>query len=351
MATETQCESDGAGSLQKPEWLRYLEDYLGIDPGSVPDLEPEVEDAEPEDIASVLASKIREYLLCRDDDAAARFARQLDDLYASVYEPKFGEFRGRQGWTGYLNAFYEVLFGAAVEMPYHDPLQDKVIHLLLELRKLPPHSVKVFVQPEFGWVDSEIWTRDPLLPWELVRHEPQGYLSLDMYSKWDDQEDAAKQFHETAAYHVNFSAFRARCTGAGLDEGFTFRFTTAGATIERGLQSVADHPSKLNPNVDYHIIAAAQYILLAGDVIDAECVKKQLPPHRHHDWKGWANGNGPVLWRQWGDRLKQIADALESGGELDFKLSEKNGAALKDIVTKARDKMVALEPELFAQEN
>ncbi|KAK4236787.1 hypothetical protein C8A03DRAFT_35309, partial [Achaetomium macrosporum] len=280
MTTGTECESDRAGSFQKPAWLQYLDENLGIEPDSASSPVSENLDATPPSICYVLSVKTKEYLLCEDDDAAARFARQFDDLYASVYEPEFnGSYGSQKGWTGYLNKLY----------------QDKIIQLLLELRKLPPHAVKVFVQPKFGWVDCEIWTRDPLLPWALVRLEPFGELTLDIYGDWVDQEDAAKEFDATVTYHVNFYALQARCTGAGLDEGYKYRFTIAGQIISRGPAT------------------AAQYIILAGDVIDAECVKKQLPPHLHRDWKGWAN------------------DALESGGELDFRLFEKNRAALKDM--------------------
>jgi hypothetical protein len=111
------------------------------------------------------------------------------------------------------------------------------------------------------------------------------------------------------------------------------------------------YPSNLETKLDCHIMAAAQHILIAGDVINAECVKKQLPTGRRNEsWDGWRDGNGPVVWKQWGKQLIRIADALESGKEPGFKImDEKNRETLKDSVIKARDKMIALEPELFAQ--
>jgi hypothetical protein len=147
---------------------------------------------------------------------------------------------------------------------------------------------------------------------------------------------------------VDACAFTARCTAAGLNEGNRERFTSSAHTIELGLYPDPVRRLDSNPVLDCHIMGSAQYILIAGDVIDAECVKRQLPPHRHHTWRGWADGQGPAVWKRWGDRLAEIADALDGRGELGFTLYEENREALTDMVVRARDKMVALEPEMFA---
>ena len=96
-------------------------------------------------------------------------------------------------------------------------------------------------------------------------------------------------------------------------------------------------------------MVVAQWILIAGDETHAECVKKQLPPPaaRKHGWDGWYNGNGPVVWQQWGNKLAEIAAALEGGGNPGFRLFEKNRELLTNMVVKARDKMIALEPDLL----
>lgn len=225
-----------------------------------------------------------------------------------------------------------------------------------------------FQQGEFEWVGAEIWIHDPLLPWALVSVEPVYGRSrcppitsfsrtpltqsecypaprLDDYNLSDPE--VIRAFDDAAAYWVDFHAFRARCTGAGLDEGFRYRFTTAGEIIDIGLQP--GYPKNLGTKLDCHIMAAVQYILHAGQVIYAKCVQRQLPPHREHDWKGWADGKGPETWKNWGNRLREIADALEGGRDPGFTLFEKNREAVKDMVIKARDKMIALEPALFAQ--
>jgi hypothetical protein len=52
-----------------------------------------------------------------------------------------------------------------------------------------------------------------------------------------------------------------------------------------------------------------------------------------------------------GERLSEIAAALESGGgELGFQLFDKKRVALTDMVLRARDKVVGLEPDMFAQQ-
>ncbi len=155
---------------------------------------------------------------------------------------------------------------------------------------------------------------------------------------------------EERARWVNACAFEARCTAAGFDEGHKHRFTHMASTIQMGIDTDADPHHSGTPAPDYHVIGAAQYILVAGDVIDAECVRRQLPFHHHHGFKGWADGNGPAVWKRWGDRLAEIADALDGGGELPCTLYEETSReALRDMVDRARDKMVALEPQLFAQ--
>jgi hypothetical protein len=135
MANDTEDERDRTGGSQKPAWLEALDERLRVyAPHSA---------SSPPDLEYVLSAKIKEYLLCEDDDAAARFARHFDNFDFSVYKPKVN--RQAKGWTGYLELFYEIIVDVAVEARYDDPVQDKIIQLLLELRKLPPRTVKLWV--------------------------------------------------------------------------------------------------------------------------------------------------------------------------------------------------------------
>ncbi len=130
----TEMATDGTA---KPLWMQRLDEELERFPDST---SPNV------DFGYILDCMIRDYLFCDEPDAAATFARRFDDLYATVYEPRFNGYnRKHKGWTGYLLAFYEGWFYLTETMRYDDPMQDKVVQLFVELGKLPPHRVKIFV--------------------------------------------------------------------------------------------------------------------------------------------------------------------------------------------------------------
>ena len=142
MATNVPSEAPNIQDQLRPGWLPVLDDMV------LNRQDPE------EDFPSTLATIYKDYLLSDDDDAPATFARRFDDFYKEVYEPKFNGYNGeKRGWTGYLVAFYETVFSVAVAMDYDEPKQIKVIQLLLELRKLPTHAVKIFVVG-FSFIDK-----------------------------------------------------------------------------------------------------------------------------------------------------------------------------------------------------
>lgn len=59
---------------------------------------------------------------------------------------KFNGYRKtKKGWTGYLDALYNLLLPVAMEISYDDPKQEEVVQLLCELRKPPTRAVKVFI--------------------------------------------------------------------------------------------------------------------------------------------------------------------------------------------------------------
>ena len=95
-------------------------------------------------------------------------------------------------------------------------------------------------------------------------------------------------------------------------------------------------------------MAAAQWILHAGDVMDEENVRDRPCSPPRHPWKGFDSINGPADWKQWGEILAEILVALKEGRDLGFKLFEENREKLTDMVVKAREKMVGLELGLFA---
>jgi len=120
-------------SSANPAWLEELD-------GTLKTSSPENE------FPRTIARLIKEYLDSDDEKAGATFAQRVDNLYDDVYLPKFDGYNGKKkGWTGFLIAFYEILFGVGVRLPYDDARQDKLIQLLCELRKLPARSAKIFV--------------------------------------------------------------------------------------------------------------------------------------------------------------------------------------------------------------
>ncbi|KAL2147924.1 hypothetical protein VTI28DRAFT_3402 [Corynascus sepedonium] len=268
----------------KPGWQPLLDDIIHVysDPNS------------EHHIKYIIVSLIKEYLLSNDDSAATTFARRFDDLYGTVYEPKYNGYRGKKGWTGYLLIFYQTLCRTAVQIRYDDPKQERLVRLLVELGKLPSRSVKVFVQSAFGWVDTKVWSSHLLLPHELRVAEP-GEMYPDFFGDLTIPENF-QSLKRASVEYVNFHTFNARCIAAGLNTGLDGVFASEGPIISVGLNPGG--PSFKAPWVDCLVMAAAQYIIIAGDVIDAECVKKQAPPDRW-GWNGWENGNGPSVWKHW----------------------------------------------------
>lgn len=170
-------------------------------------------------------------------------------------------------------------------------------------------------------------------------------IGLDVYGDLTKPGNLSLLERESAQY-VNYHAFNSRCMAAGLDAGENGRFQSEVSYISVGLNPGV--PGYEAPEIDCLVMAAAQYILIAGDVIYAECIKKQSSPS-HYAWGGWKYINGPSLWKHWWTKLTEIAETLDRGEDPGFKILEGNRGALMDMVVKAKNKMVALEPELLVQ--
>ncbi|KAK4244101.1 hypothetical protein C7999DRAFT_44198 [Corynascus novoguineensis] len=287
----------------RPGWLLVLDDMLRTCSDSNSEYH----------LDYIIASLIKQYLLSDDDGVAYVFAQRFDDLYSTVYQPQFDGYRGEhKGWAGYFIAFYDTVCRTAVQIPYSDSKQDKMIQLL---------------QSEFEWVDSEIWSDHLLLPERLWKYDP-GEIYRDSSGDLNSPKNLQSLKRESADY-VNFHAFNARCVAGGLDARYRAQFGHEGHRISVGLQpGFPEYPA---PWVDCQVLVAAQYIVLAGDAIDAECVKKQLSPPRR-GWRGWENGNGPSVWKHWAIQLGKIADALQRGEDPGFRVLEDNRETLIEMV-------------------
>ncbi|KAJ4286911.1 hypothetical protein N0V88_007856 [Collariella sp. IMI 366227] len=180
--------------------------------------------------------------------------------------------------------------------PYSDSKEDEIVQLLLELIKLRPRQA-------------------------LYNAELSEELDIDTYNL--DDPDDAQDFENDIARWVDTFAVRARCTAAGLDEESKSCFTVAGDITAKGLDP--GYPRGLKTNLDCHVMASAQYIFFAGGVI--------------HD-----------IVEALGQAFQEIVDVLQGqGGGLGFKLFEKNREAFKNMVIKAWDKMVTLQPDLLSE--
>lgn len=158
-----------------------------------------------------------------------------------------------------------------------------------------------------------------------------------------NSQEKIDEYEAHVAAFISYHTFSARCTAAGFDIADKTRFNRQEAFISWQLEPGEEL-------LDSQIMAVAQWILIAGDVTHAECVKKQRPPPAHRkDRGGWDNGNGPAVWKKWGNRLSELAAGLEKGGDPGFKLFEKNREVLTDVVVKARDKVIGLDPALFTK--
>jgi hypothetical protein len=97
------------------------------------------------------AEILKDFLLLPDGDAttlAANTAREIVEFREKDFLPSdpLMRFKDDQGWGGFLHAFYMTVFCLARLIPYHDSCkQDKLVQLMLELRKLPPRKTNIWV--------------------------------------------------------------------------------------------------------------------------------------------------------------------------------------------------------------
>ena len=93
-----------------------------------------------------LAKMLKDFLLSDGDSTATDTARLIDNFYGQVYLPSdpLMKFEDGQGIETFLVGFYELIFALARFIPYNSSDQDKVVQLMLELRKLPPKQLRIW---------------------------------------------------------------------------------------------------------------------------------------------------------------------------------------------------------------
>lgn len=95
---------------------------------------------------SVLAIMLKDLLLSDSDSTAADTARLIDNYYEQEFLPSdpLMKFLDDKGIGGFLTTFYELVFNLARLIPYNNSNQEKLVQLILELRKLPPRQLKIW---------------------------------------------------------------------------------------------------------------------------------------------------------------------------------------------------------------
>ena len=109
-------------------------------------LDGEMATTEADPVTHCLAQIIRDTLLSTDESRAAGAAHRIDAYYQDEYLPSdpFLKFSDDKGMAGFLNSLYGLVFDVARLIPYRDALQDTLIQVIVELRKLPPKPCKIW---------------------------------------------------------------------------------------------------------------------------------------------------------------------------------------------------------------
>lgn len=108
--------------------------------------EKEISDWGEETSEYVLAHILKEFLLSDGDSTAAETASRIAGVYDEDYLPSdpLMKYEDDKGMGGFLSDFYDVIFTLARLLPYHSSNQDKVVRVMVELRKLPPRPFKIW---------------------------------------------------------------------------------------------------------------------------------------------------------------------------------------------------------------
>lgn len=117
-------------STEKSEWLTYLNYEIA---------------SEESCIAGDMAREIRTLLLPDGDIAVRDTALRIDALYEKhLTDEPLLKFQEDKGMESFLHSLYVLIFELALLIPYSGNPQDTLVQLLLELRKLPPKTYKIW---------------------------------------------------------------------------------------------------------------------------------------------------------------------------------------------------------------
>lgn len=93
-----------------------------------------------------LLMMLKDFLLSDGDITAADTAHRINDFYTQEYFPSdpLMRFQEDRGMGGFLSGFWDAVFTLGRLIPYNSSKQEKLVQLILKLRKLPPRQFRIW---------------------------------------------------------------------------------------------------------------------------------------------------------------------------------------------------------------
>ncbi|KAF9768116.1 hypothetical protein IL306_014631 [Fusarium sp. DS 682] len=298
--------TDQQNTSDSPLWLRYIEEMI--------------EEEEDEiDSESIYYEIVREMLLSKEDPDQA-ISKAIQRFYyhyvAGFSEEDFG---GREppeyDAGGYLNSIAVIVFELVTKIPFTDSKQDILSKFLIDFVK---NAADEFDEknPRFvywSWgihaAAVESWNACHIDAGRLDREGPAVDEAID---KWLSTTALIAKLYQVDLLGVYGPMW--------LSSDF-----------KRAFETHTDGDYTKHPVRQAQILAAANYILLAGDAFAKDA--KISCPERKYDLDA-------QKWKLWASKFQEVADTVDENARWD----------LKEKTQKAHDRMVELYPEAFSSE-
>ncbi|RYO93193.1 hypothetical protein DL764_008020 [Monosporascus ibericus] len=293
-------ESTSQSTMKEP-WLAFIDNEFDI---------------EDDQTRLELLTILRDALLSIDEAAAEVAAHRIDSYYSDTFLSvhPLVKFEDDKGMASFLCALWDAVFDLAELLPFDDRKQDRLVEVILELRKLPAKSFTIWQEK-----DCLVYIKEPVF---FMVQEDRWNGSFPHNFKGEPA--AVAEFRQRCYEWVNHQAFTARCTEAGIDTEPLCKHPTY--EIANGLEK----EYSLQVERDCKVMVAAQYILLAGRALHQRYIARHLSTGKEE-----AARQGLEKWGLWAERLK----AIEEKGDCDPKVI---AAAVE-----ARRRLIALQPDVF----
>ncbi|WYZ36950.1 hypothetical protein EsH8_II_000456 [Colletotrichum jinshuiense] len=274
-------------------------------------LDEELSQSQPDVLGNGLCLILRRLVLSTNDSAATDAAQQVDEYYCDHYLPSdpLLKLEDDKGMEAFLNTLYGLVFELACLVPYNHDLQQLLVNFVIELVKLPAKKVKIWNE------ECLVYTKEPIFGSVMEENWNARYPSDSIAS---DDPAAAESYKEW----LNLSAFLARCIQSGRNDSFENWSKYPGVDIPKGLEENHDQ----GPRRKYLLLAALQYLLLAGEKLHSEFISRHPDGSEKRRW-------GLGKWQLWAGKLQEIAGGQETDADV------------RQDAEKARRLMLLLEPQ------